>query len=58
MGLHVGDVITAVDGQHVADIPGIARVIRTLQVGDTVAVEFLRGGKAHRADVVLARLRK
>ena len=56
--LQVGDVITAVDGHAVADIPGIARVIRKHQVGDTVSVEFLRRGKPQRADVVLARLKK
>ena len=57
-GLQVGDVITAVDGEPVADITGVARVIRKHQLGDTVSVEFLRGGKAHRADVVLMRLKK
>ena len=42
-GLQVGDVITAVDGESVADIPGVARVVRKHQVGDTVSIEFLRG---------------
>ncbi len=55
-GLQVGDMITAVDGEPVADILGVARVIRKRQVGDTVSVEWLRGGTAHRADVVLVRL--
>jgi S1-C subfamily serine protease len=57
-GIQVGDVITVVYGEPVADIPGIARVIRKHQVGDAVSVEFLRGGTAHRADVVLVRLRR
>ena len=52
-GLQAGDVITAVDGEPVADIPGIARVIRKHQLGDTVSVEFLRGERAHQADVRL-----
>jgi putative serine protease PepD len=57
-GLRAGDVITAVDGEPVADIPGIAQVIRKHHVGDTVSVEFLRGGEAHRAEMVLTRLKK
>jgi membrane-associated protease RseP (regulator of RpoE activity) len=56
-GLQVGDVIAAVDGEPVADLPGLARIIRKHQLSDTVSVEFLRGGKAHRADVVLAGLK-
>ena len=57
-GLQVGDVITTVDGEPVADIPGIARVIRKHQVGDTVSVEFLRAGKPRRAEVLHVRLTK
>ena len=57
-GLQVGDLITTVDGQPVADIPGIARIIRAHQLGDTVSVEYLREGTAHRADVVLMRLKQ
>jgi CAAX protease family protein len=54
-GLRAGDVITAVNGEPVADLPGLRRVIRTYQWGDTVSVEFLRGGTAHRVDVVLVK---
>jgi membrane protease YdiL (CAAX protease family) len=57
-GIRVGDVITAVDGEPVADIPSIARLVRAHRVGDTVSVEFLREGASHRADVVLARPRE
>jgi len=57
-GLHVGDVIAAIDGEPVADIPGLARVIRKHQLGDTVSVEFFREGTTHRADAVLVRLKK
>jgi membrane protease YdiL (CAAX protease family) len=57
-GIRVGDVITTVDGEPVADIPSIARLVRAHRVGDTVLVEFLREGTAHRADVVLARLKE
>jgi membrane protease YdiL (CAAX protease family) len=57
-GLKAGDVITSVDGQPVADIPDIVRIVRTHRVGDTVSVEYVRGGEAHRADVALAPFRK
>ena len=54
-GLQAGDVITAVNGEPVADLPGLRRVIRKYQWGDTVSVEFLREGTAHRVDVVLVK---
>jgi S1-C subfamily serine protease len=58
VGLQVGDVITAVDGEPVADVAGVARVVRKHQPGDAVSVESFRGGKARRVDVVLVRLKK
>jgi membrane protease YdiL (CAAX protease family) len=57
-GLRIGDVITAVDGEPVSDILGLAKVIRKKRVGDTVSIEFTRGGQAHRLDVVLQRLKE
>jgi membrane protease YdiL (CAAX protease family) len=57
-GLQIGDVITAVDGEPVADILGVVRVIRKHRVGDTVSVEWLRGGMPRQADVVLVRLKQ
>jgi membrane protease YdiL (CAAX protease family) len=52
-GLRVGDVVTALDGEPVADTPSMARVVRSRRVGDKVTVEFTRGGEAHRAFAVL-----
>jgi membrane protease YdiL (CAAX protease family) len=57
-GLQVGDVITAVDGESVADILGLAQVIRKHRVGDTVSIAFTRRGKAQRVDVDLQRLKE
>ena len=57
-GLRVGDVITAVDGESVADLSGVARVVRKHRVGDIVSIEFLRGEKVHQADVALMRQSK
>jgi len=54
-GLQVGDVVTAVDRNPVADIPGIARIISRKWVGDPVSVEFIRGGQAHQVDPILQR---
>ncbi len=57
-GLQTGDVVVAVDGKPVTDIPSIFRIIRTKHLGDTVAVEFLRAGKTHRVEAVLSALRQ
>ena len=57
-GLQVGDVLTAVNVEPVADTLGLAVLIRKHRLGDTVSVEFTRAGKPHRADVVLVRLKR
>jgi membrane protease YdiL (CAAX protease family) len=56
-GLQTGDVVVTVDGKPVTDIPSIFRIIRTKHLGDTVVVEFLRGGKTDRVEAVLQALR-
>ena len=57
-GLQVGDVIVSVDGEHVADLPGLTQAVRKRQVGQTVVVEFVRGAETHRVDAVLKKLRE
>ena len=52
-GLRVGDVVTALDGERVADIEGMSQVVRRRRVGDQLTVEFVRGGETHRIVVVL-----
>jgi membrane protease YdiL (CAAX protease family) len=54
-GLMTGDIIATVDGNPVADIPALARVVRTKNVGDRVSIEFMRGGEHHTVHVVLKR---
>ncbi|MFI5460748.1 MAG: PDZ domain-containing protein [Isosphaerales bacterium] len=54
-GLQIGDVVTAVDRNPVADIRGMVQVIRRKRVGDRVFVEFIRGGQAHQVDPILQR---
>jgi membrane protease YdiL (CAAX protease family) len=55
-GLRIGDVISAVDGEHVADIAGVARIIRKHQIGETASIDFLRGGERLQALAVLRRM--
>jgi membrane protease YdiL (CAAX protease family) len=57
-GLQVGDVIVSLDGERVADFPGLTQAVRTRQVGQTVVVEFIRGAVTHRVDAVLKKLRE
>jgi len=54
-GLQVGDVVTAVDRNPVADIPGIARIISRKWVGDPVSIEFIRGGQSYQFGAILQR---
>jgi membrane protease YdiL (CAAX protease family) len=56
-GLRVGDVIVSLDGEPVADMSGLTRAVRSKQVGQSVVVEFIRGGQTHRLDAVLQKLR-
>ena len=57
-GLQVGDVIFSLDGERVADMPGLTQAVRKGQVGQTVVVEFIRGAETHRVDAVLNKLRE
>ncbi len=52
-GLQVGDVITAVDGEPVRDLPSLVQIIRSKVVGDQVVVKFIRDGTAQQVDAVL-----
>lgn len=54
-GLRIGDLITAVDGQPVASLEDIARIVQQKRVGETIRVEFVRDGSEH---IVEATLRK
>ena len=54
-GLQVGDVITAVDGKHVADATALTSAIDANRPGDTVALTYLRAGKTTTVTVKLAK---
>jgi membrane-associated protease RseP (regulator of RpoE activity) len=47
-GLQVGDLITSLDGEAVADMRRLIQGVRRKLVGQEVVVEFVRGGKAER----------
>lgn len=57
-GLRIGDVIIALDGARVRNIADLAALVRSHDVGDTVIIEFLRDGRRHVAEAVLAGLRR
>ena len=52
-GLRAGDVVTAVDGEEVADGTELIVAIRKHQPGETVTLTFERGGEQRQVDVVL-----
>ncbi|WP_404384591.1 DegQ family serine endoprotease [Caenispirillum salinarum] len=55
-GMKAGDVITAVDGQPVAEMRDLPRMIAAYKPGDTVDLTVLRDGKEKSLSVELGRL--
>jgi putative serine protease PepD len=53
-GLHVGDVVTAIDGKKVSTTAQLQGAIDAKQPGDTVTLTYRRNGKTHTAKVTLA----
>jgi putative serine protease PepD len=53
-GLHVGDVVTAIDGKRVSTTAQLQSAIDAKQPGDTVSLTYRRNGKSHKAKVTLA----
>lgn len=52
-GLHVGDIITALDGQPVSDFGSLMQFLLVHKAGDRVSVAYIRAGVKERLDVVL-----
>jgi putative serine protease PepD len=52
-GLRRGDVITAVDGKHVASVGELQSAIDAQKPGDTVTITYKRNGKQHTVRVKL-----
>jgi len=55
-GLKAGDVITAINGERVADAHELSRKIAGITPGSAVAITYLRGGKERTARAPLATL--
>src|ERR671935_465385 len=52
-GLHVGDVVTAIDGKKVSTTAQLQGAIDAKQPGDTVTATYRRNGKTHTTNVKL-----
>jgi len=52
-GLQPGDVITAIDGQQIADESTLAQVLSTHKPGDTVSLSVERGGSQQNVQLTL-----
>jgi S1-C subfamily serine protease len=57
-GVRLGDVITKVDSELINDTDDLTRILDRHQVGDTVQVEILRGGRRMVAPVRLGAARR
>jgi putative serine protease PepD len=53
VGLQTGDVVTSIDGVHVATANALRAAIDAKRPGDTITVTYLRGGSTHTAQVTL-----
>ena len=54
-GLAEGDVITRIDDTTVSGKVDVGTIVRTHRPGDRISIEYLRNGKAGRAEVKLSR---
>ena len=52
-GLTTGDVITAIDGEEVADSAYLRYELYQHQAGDTIKITYIRDGKENTVDVTL-----
>lgn len=48
-----GDIITKINGQALTDIETVARIARSLKVGDKIQLEYWREGQIYSTEVVL-----
>ena len=55
-GLHLGDIITAIDGKPVKSADDLFSLLGVHKPGDTVKVTILRNGEEHTVDVALAEI--
>lgn len=48
-----GDILTKVNGEELTDLETVVRIVLSLNVGDTVSLEYYRDGEFHTAEVTL-----
>lgn len=48
-----GDIITKINGEALTDIETVARIARSLKVGDEIQLEYWREGQIYRTEVML-----
>ncbi|HEY2037765.1 MAG TPA: PDZ domain-containing protein, partial [Steroidobacteraceae bacterium] len=53
-GVRAGDVVTAIDGHHIASNTDLRDAIGLLRVGDPVTIELMRNGRRERRHAILA----
>lgn len=53
-GLKVGDVITTVDGQKISGAGDVSKAIREKKAGDSIRIDFIRGGAPQHTFVTVA----
>jgi serine protease Do len=58
VGLKSGDVITAVNGQKIADARALAREVAGIAPGSSAKIAYLRGGQEQTATVTLGELKE
>ncbi len=44
-GVEIGDIVAAIDGHRVFDVPDMANIVRTKHAGDWVTLDLIRDGK-------------
>lgn len=53
-GIRPGDIITRINGREAVNLDVLTHVQLTSEAGDTVTLDYVRGGDAHTAEVTLA----
>jgi putative serine protease PepD len=54
-GLRQGDIITSVDNRRVTSVDGLIAAVRSHDIGNAVAITYLRNGSSHTTNVTLLR---
>lgn len=50
-GLKDGDILSEINGKSIEDLATYAKVLRSLNAGDTITLQYQRGDKSHRVEI-------